>query len=153
MTGRRRERVAQRPQLPPLQIGGQVVQHGVPGQRRFVEGRGVPRMEVGADLGRARFRDLAQDGGRPRRARDRMIDEVGRTQPEPREEALERGQLADVLDLDGVARRTPVVLFGVDRGDDRDGAGHEPSGHASATSGSTRLPRLSFARLRRRLCK
>src|SRR5438552_12138294 len=114
--------LGQRPDLGQLQPGRQVVRHGVACDERFAKRGRVPRMQVRADLRTALVPDLAHDGSSARIDGHLVAREVGGAHAPAIEKARLALQLPDVLDRHAGAAAAPVVLFGVERHDERNSA-------------------------------
>src|SRR2546427_6684946 len=118
--------LSERLELRHLEPLGQVSQHSVACDKRLIERRRIPGMQMSADLGRAAIANLPQHGGSRSLPSYLIGREIGRTDPEALEAAVQSNQLADVLDGGSRTRRDPVVFFSVDRDDQRDWGRHQP---------------------------
>src|SRR5439155_9873083 len=104
--------------------------HGVARDEGLLERRRVPGMQMSADFGRAAIANLPQHGGSRGLPSHLIGREIRCPDPEALEAAVQSNQLADVLDGDSRTRRDPVVLFSIDRNDERDWGRHDrPSRH------------------------
>ena len=102
------------PELGQLQVGGQILEHRIPGDERLEQRRSVPGVQVGGDLPAIPVAGLAQHIRGTRVARDLIGREVCRTHSQALEERGQGANLADIRNRHTVAAAMPVVLLGVD---------------------------------------
>ena len=114
MSHSRAESVGERVDLRCLQPSREINEHRVARDERFLDGRCVPRMQVGANLGRpARLRFL-QDADRPGMDCHLIRREIRGAHCESLEQPIQAWKLPHVFHGDPGAGSLPVVFFDID---------------------------------------